>query len=51
MKIENGKITECTEAELFSYYLSRGYDDLFEFAEYKAACQRAGTTVTEEAEA
>ncbi|MCR5336654.1 MAG: hypothetical protein K6E42_08935 [Synergistes sp.] len=50
MKVENGKITECTEAELYDYYLSRGYDDLFEFAEYKAACRRAGTKVTEDEE-
>ena len=45
MKVENGKIAECTEEELFDYYISRGFDDIMSFTEYKQRCIANGTTV------
>lgn len=42
MKIENGKIVEATEAELFSLYLDRGYDDCVDFQEYVRQMVKAG---------
>ena len=47
MKIENGKIIEVTETELFSLYLDRGMDDVMDFHEYKARMKRAGCEVCE----
>ena len=47
MKIENGKIKECTDAELRAYWLARGYDDFMSYPDYRAACERAGTIVRE----
>lgn len=48
MKIENNKIVEVTESELFDLYLDRGMDDIMDFNEYKAKMQRAGCVVVEE---
>ncbi|MBR4401046.1 MAG: hypothetical protein IKT09_05060 [Synergistes sp.] len=48
MNVKNGKITECTEAELYDYWLARGYDDIYSFPEYEERCKAAGTTVTDE---
>lgn len=50
MQIENGKIKECTEAELFMYWL-KNWSQLFDFYSYKKACQEQGTIIkTEEDE-
>lgn len=46
MKVENGKIVEATEDELFSLYLDRGMDDVMDFHEYKRRMQNAGCEVT-----
>ena len=48
MKIENGKIVELTEAELFSLYLSRGMDDCMDFHEYRRHMEAAGCAVKED---
>lgn len=48
MKVKNGKIAEATEAELFEYYLSRGFDEIMSFLAYKAQCIRSGTRIVEE---
>lgn len=45
MKIENGKIVELTEGELYSLYINRGYDDCMDFHEYKARMEKAGCTI------
>lgn len=45
MKVEKGKIVECTEAELFEYYLTRGWDDIFSFPDYMRRCIENGTKV------
>ena len=45
MKVKNNKIVEATEAELFHYYLSRGFDDVMDFNTYKRSCQNNGTNI------
>ena len=45
MKIENGKIVELTEAELFSLYLARGMDDCMDFHEYRSRMEAVGCQV------
>ena len=47
MKIENGKIVQATEDELFGVYLARGFDEIMSFVEYKERCEAAGTKVIE----
>ena len=48
MRIENGKIVELTEDELFNLYLKREMDDIMDFNEYKRRMKHAGCIVTEE---
>jgi hypothetical protein len=45
MKIENGKIVEATETELFAYYLKRGMDDIYPFQEYCWRMAGAGVNI------
>ena len=45
MILENNKIVEATENELFGYYLSRGYDDVMDFHTFKQGCQKGGTRI------
>lgn len=45
MKIENNKIVEITEDELFALYLRRGVDDIMDFNEYKILMGKAGCSV------
>ena len=45
MKVENGKIIEATESELFSLYLEREMDDIMDFNEYKYRMKNAGCVV------
>lgn len=47
MKVENGKIVEITENELFGLYLDRGMDDIIDFCEYRTRMERAGCVVKE----
>ena len=47
MKIENGKIVEATEGELFGLYLDRGMDDCMDFYEYRHRMEAAGCVVKE----
>ena len=48
MKIENGKIVEATEDELFRKYLDEDWDDFMPFNEYKYRMRQSGVTITEE---
>ena len=48
MKIENGKIVQATEDELFGVYLARGFDEIMSFVDYKERCEAAGTEVITE---
>ena len=45
MKIENNKIVEITESELFELYLRRGVDEIMDFNEYKTRMKNAGRVV------
>jgi hypothetical protein len=45
MKVENKKIVEITENELFSLYLERNMDDLMDFHEYRYRMEKAGCVV------
>ena len=45
MKAQKGKIIECTEDELYAYYLRHGWDDLYPFDEYKRRCEANGTKI------
>lgn len=47
MKIKNDKIAEATEDELFGVYLSRGFDDIMSFPDYKNRCVELGTRIVE----
>ena len=45
MKIENGKIIEATESELYSVYLQRELYELYDFHDYLKRCEDAGTKI------
>ena len=47
MKIENNKIIEATESELYSHWLKSGYENIYSFNEYLVACIKTGTKVTD----
>ncbi len=47
MKIENGKIVQATEDELYSIYLSREWFEIMPFDEFKERWEAAGTKVIE----
>ena len=42
MKVENRKIVEITENELFHLYLDRGIDDIYSFPQYVEMFKKAG---------
>lgn len=47
MKIENGKIVEATETELFGYYLKMDWDLIMLFKEYEEKLESCGVIVTD----
>lgn len=50
MKIEKGLIVEATERELFSYYLSRSFDDIMPFSTFMDLMKGRGVNIIEESE-
>lgn len=48
MKIENGKIVEATENELYSVYLKREMDYIMDFHEYKRKMIESGCIIINE---
>ena len=50
MKVENGKITEATEDELFERWLETEYYDFYDFETYLCKMQKAGVRVVDETE-
>lgn len=48
MKVENGKIVEITEDELFRLYLKRGMDEIMDFNEYSRRMRDSGCIVKED---
>lgn len=47
MTIEQGKITECTVEELMDYYLTRDYDLVISFIEFKRRFRECGCIIRE----
>lgn len=47
MTITDGKITACTELELYSYWLAR-YDDIWPYQVYRDMMVRAGVEIVED---
>lgn len=50
MWIEDGIIKECTVSELHRYWLTRGYDEMYSFSQFKDAMKELGTVVREDEE-
>lgn len=48
MKVENGKIIEITERELFTLYLKRGMDDICSFPRYVEMFKKAGCVILDQ---
>lgn len=48
MKVEDGKIVEITEDELFVLYLKREMEDIMSFNEYVVRMRKAGCVVRED---
>lgn len=46
MKVIDGKIVEAAESELYDYWLSRGWCDVYSFLDFKARMELHGTNVT-----
>lgn len=46
MKVVDGEIKEATEDELYSYWLSRGWCDIYSFPDFKARMELLGTDIT-----
>ena len=51
MKVENGKIVEATENELFAQWLRSGFCDIMSFYEYKWRCEMFGTVIVADKQA
>jgi hypothetical protein len=47
MKIENDKIVECTESELFIFWL-KNWSQMIDFYSYKRQVQERGTKIIKE---
>lgn len=43
MTIENNKIVAATRDELFSYYLTREWDQIMSFRDFMRKCEENGT--------
>ena len=48
MKIKNGKIVEATESELYDYYLTREWFEVYSFPHYKRLCKELGAKIVDE---
>lgn len=48
MKIENGKIIECTKAELIKLYIERDMDECMDFVEYQNRMEDCGCKIVKE---
>jgi len=47
MVIENGKIIECSDSELFQNYLHGEWDMIMSYDDYKSKCINLGVIITE----
>lgn len=49
MKIENNKIVECTESELYIFWL-KNWSQMFDFYSYKDQVEKLGTKIIKESD-
>ena len=47
MRVENDRIVEITEVELFKLYLQYSLDDIIDFHEYKQRMKKSGCVIIE----
>lgn len=47
MRIEKGRIIECTESELFIFWLKR-WSDVFDYYSYKEQCKKNGMKIVKD---
>lgn len=45
MKLKDGKITQCTGIELYEYWLTRGYDSVCSFSDFKQTLSDLGVKI------
>lgn len=45
MKVENGKIVEATEIEMYSKWLDEDWCYVYDFEDYLARCKENGTKI------
>lgn len=50
MKIENGRIVEVNDSDLWVYYMSRELDDVYSFDNWLYYMKEAGVKTIEESE-
>lgn len=50
MKLKNNRITEATEAEMYSVWVDMEWYDLMPFDEYLRRCEKLGTKIIREEE-
>lgn len=47
MTIVDGNITKASESELYKYYLSRGYDEVYSFTDFMERLKNLGCEIEE----
>ena len=47
MEIKDDKIVKATDLELYEYWLTSGWSDIFSYTEYKNTVKELGTKVIE----
>jgi hypothetical protein len=45
MKIKDDRIIKATESELYKYWLTRGFDDIFSFSDYINRMKNCGVKI------
>lgn len=48
MEIKGGKIVKATDIELYEYWLTSGWSDVYSYTEYKNKVKELGTKVIED---
>lgn len=48
MEIKDGKIVKATNIELYEYWLTSGWSDIYSYTEYKNKIKELGTKVIED---
>ena len=48
MTVQDGRIAEATEDELFALYLAREWDEVVSFPDFLRACREKGIVIVDE---